>query len=120
MATTAHWWVFSAFIGATIPGVAFVVASNQLVRSNELGAVGDQCERMAEAMTFRSAVEAQIVEQIGPPEPAPLLGALVEATQGRVRTVRSAIDAEGDEELSSTVDALPTVDALLSRVAWRP
>ena len=100
----ALWWVFSAFIGAIITGVTLVVTINQLVLSQELGAVGEQRERMEEAMAFRSAAEAHIDEPIGPPEPAAFLGALVEATQERVETVRSAVAAEDDEELTSTVD----------------
>jgi hypothetical protein len=41
--------LFQALLTATITGVTL----NQLVLSQELGAVGDQCNRMDGAMTFR-------------------------------------------------------------------
>lgn len=45
-------FLFSAFIGAIITGTSIVVTINQLVLSQELGAVGDQRERMQESMEF--------------------------------------------------------------------
>jgi hypothetical protein len=45
--------LFQALLTATITGVTLVLTLNQLVLSQELGAVGDQCNRMDGAMTFR-------------------------------------------------------------------
>ncbi len=65
-------FLFSAFIGAIITGTSIVVTINQLVLSQELGAVGQQRGRMQEAMGFRRDVESTIEEDASPPEPAAL------------------------------------------------
>lgn len=48
--------LFQALLAATITGVTLVLTLNQLVLSQELGAVGDQRERMDGAMQFRQDV----------------------------------------------------------------
>lgn len=63
-------FLFSAFIGAIITGTSIVVTINQLVLSQELGAVGKQQSRMQNSMDFRQDVEKNIDKTIVPPEPA--------------------------------------------------
>jgi hypothetical protein len=80
--------LFQALLSATVTGVTLVVTINQLVLSQELGALGDQRERMAGAMAFRRDVEDVIAEDVAPATPAGFLRALVEA----VRTHAAALD----------------------------
>ena len=90
--------LFQALLTAIITGVTLVVTINQLVLSQELGAVGDQRERMEGAMAFRRAVEDVIDEPVAPAEPAAFLGALVEATGERAGTLTDAAEAGLDPE----------------------
>jgi hypothetical protein len=68
------------YVGAIITGVTLVVTINQLVLSQELGAVGDQHERMTEAMAFREDVADALDVGASPPDPARFLQALVDHT----------------------------------------
>lgn len=52
--------LFSSMIGPIITGVTLVVTIGQLVLSQEMGAVGDQRERMQEAMDFRRDIESAV------------------------------------------------------------
>ena len=87
---------FESLTGATITGVTLVLTLNQLVLSQELGAVGDQRERMEEAMAFRRDAEDLLDRGVSPPEPAAFLGALLETTREHAATLREGVD-EGDE-----------------------
>ncbi|MFB6074710.1 MAG: hypothetical protein ABEJ89_06830 [Haloarculaceae archaeon] len=79
--------LFQALVTAIITGVTLVVTISQLVLSQELGAVGDQRERMAGAMDFRREVEDLVDEPVSPPDPAGFLRAIVAATGERARAV---------------------------------
>ncbi|APW96607.1 hypothetical protein CHINAEXTREME_01950 [Halobiforma lacisalsi AJ5] len=96
-------YLFSAFIGAIITGTSIVVTINQLVLSQELGAVGKQRERMTEAMEFRQSVEDTIAEDASPPEPAAFLFELVEGVQKRARELEAEVETERDEELRAKI-----------------
>lgn len=85
---------FQAFIGATITGVTIVVTLTQLVLSQELGAVGDQRERMQGAMQFREDTADLLDESVSPPEPADFLRSLLTVTHDRAETLR---DSAGDD-----------------------
>ena len=65
----AMWWIFSNFIGAIITGVTLVVTLNQLVLSQELGAVGEQRDRLQNSMSFRQDIEDTIDIAVTPPSP---------------------------------------------------
>jgi len=91
-------WIFSAFIGAIITGTSIVVTINQLVLSQELGAVGDQRERMEEAMKFRRDTEDKLEEDVTPPEPAGFLYELVDGIEDEATDFESAV--AGDTDLS--------------------
>ncbi|GAB3668334.1 hypothetical protein [Halopiger thermotolerans] len=84
-------WIFSAFIGAIITGTSIVVTINQLVLSQELGAVGDQRERMTSAMDFRSDIEDELTEDVTPPEPAAFLYELVDGIQEEARELEETV-----------------------------
>lgn len=102
--------LFQALLTAIITGVTLVITINQLVISQELGAVGDQRERMEGAMAFRREVEDVLGEPVAPAEPAAFLRALVEATQERAEALAEAtdegLDAERRERVQSYVDSL--------------
>ncbi|MFD1563810.1 hypothetical protein ACFR99_09640 [Haloarchaeobius amylolyticus] len=87
-------WIFSAFIGAIITGTSIVVTINQLVLSQELGAVGDQRERMQEAMDFRYDIEDELTMDVTPPEPAAFLYELVAGIQEEANEFESMIAAD--------------------------
>ncbi len=97
-------FLFSAFIGAIITGTSIVVTINQLVLSQELGAVGEQRDRMADAMAFRQDVEGTIDEDASPPEPAAFLYELVDSVQSRADELTREVDAERDPALCETVE----------------
>ncbi|MFP8951911.1 hypothetical protein ACLI4Z_02895 [Natrialbaceae archaeon A-arb3/5] len=96
-------FLFSAFIGAIITGTSIVVTINQLVLSQELGAVGSQRDRMESAMSFRRDTEDLLEESASPPEPGGFLFELVDGVQMHATDLESEIQDERDEELRETV-----------------
>ena len=100
----AMWWTFSGFISAIITGVTLVVTLNQLVLSQELGAVGDQRERMQESMAFREDIEDHINLNVSPPEPAAFMQLLVDRCQAQAEQLQDAVADERDAALKETVD----------------
>jgi hypothetical protein len=92
-----------AFLTAIITGVTLVVTINQVVLSQELGAVGDQRERMAGAMQFREDVAEATEASVAPPEPSAFLRALVDAASARAEALAEAV-RDGDAELQERVE----------------
>jgi hypothetical protein len=88
--------LFQGLLTATITGVTLVLTLNQLVLSQELGAVGDQRERMAGAMRFRDDVAEAVGAPVGPARPAQFLRALVQVAGSRAETLRAAVGGPGD------------------------
>ncbi|MFD1635126.1 hypothetical protein ACOZ4L_05230 [Haloplanus ruber] len=86
--------LFQGFLAATITGVTLVLTLNQLVLSQELGAVGDQRERMAGALDFRTDAADRIGAPVSPARPAQFLEALVHACERHARTIRDAVDED--------------------------
>ncbi|MFB6169988.1 MAG: hypothetical protein ABEJ06_02470 [Haloarculaceae archaeon] len=97
--------LFQAMLGATITGVTLVLTLNQLVLSQELGAVGDQRERMSGAMSFREDAADVVDAPVSPPRPAQFLRALVQVAGDRAATLREAVDAD-DPDLADAVEDL--------------
>ena len=95
---------FQALTTALITGVTLVVTINQLVLSQELGAVDDQRERLSGSMEFRDDVEGVIDGPIAPPEPAAFLQAIVDATGDHALEFREAVGESRDQELRERVD----------------
>lgn len=97
--------LFGPFMGSSvITGVTLVVTLNQLVLSQELGAIGEQRERMSEAMDFRRDVESASNVGLAPPEPSAFLRQLIAAMEDRAETLHERLSEEADEELQETVD----------------
>ncbi|WP_345786349.1 hypothetical protein [Halobellus salinisoli] len=99
--------LFQALVTATITGVTLVVSINSLVLSQELGALGDQRERMEGAMSFRRDVEDVIGPDIAPATPANFLRELIAAVETRARAL-SAVGDTAAEDVPS--EAAPTGD----------
>lgn len=96
--------IFSSMFGPIITGVTLVATIGQLVLSQELGAVGDQRERMDEAMDFRRTIESESDLDVSPPEPAAFLRELVAATEDRAERLRDVVEDDRDEELKENVN----------------
>jgi hypothetical protein len=97
--------LFQALITSIVTGVTLIITITQLVLAQELGAAGDQRDRMAGAMSFRREVADVLDVPVSPPEPAAFLGALVAATRASAETVRSAVESGHDRELRDRIDA---------------
>jgi hypothetical protein len=98
--------LFQGFLTATITGVTLVLTLNQLVLSQELGAVGDQRERMDEAMAFREDVSETIQAPVSPSRPAQFLRALVQVSSERAQDLKDCIADTDDEDLERAVEDL--------------
>jgi hypothetical protein len=98
--------LFQGFLTATITGVTLVLTLNQLVLSQELGAVGDQRERMEEAMAFRQDVSDVVQTPVSPSRPAQFLRALVQVSSEQAKDLRDAVADVDDEGLSTAVEEL--------------
>jgi hypothetical protein len=93
---------FQALISGTVTGVTIVLTLNQLVLSQELGALDDQRERMRGAMSFREEV-GELLGKTPPAEPSAFLAAMVEETGDRAAALREV--AFEDDELDRLVDS---------------
>ncbi|AGN01553.1 hypothetical protein L593_08040 [Salinarchaeum sp. Harcht-Bsk1] len=102
--------LFQGLLTAIVTGVTLVVTINQLVLSQELGAVGDQRDRMQGSLEFRDDVAVQLEEPVSPPEPSAFLRSLLEATADRARELRAAVadcpDPEARDEIAHYADEL--------------
>ena len=85
--------LFQALVTATITGVTLVVSINALVLSQELGALGDQRDRMEGSLSFRRDVESELGLDAVPTSPAAFLGALVDAVETRSAGLAEAVAA---------------------------
>jgi hypothetical protein len=97
--------VFQGFLLATITGVTLVLTLNQLVLSQELGAAGDQRERMTGAMEFRDDVADAVQAPVSPARPAQFLRALVQVAGERAADLATAEDS-ADEQLADDITDL--------------
>jgi len=98
--------LFQALVTATITGVTLVLTLTQLVLSQELGAVGDQQERMDEAMAFRETVADRIDAPVSPARPSQFLRALVTVAGERAADLQQAVGESADDELREEVATL--------------
>ncbi|WP_255195224.1 hypothetical protein [Halorarius litoreus] len=86
--------LFQGFLTATITGVTLVLTLNQLVLSQELGAVGDQRERMEGAMRFREDAADLLDAPVAPARPSQFLRGFVQVAGQRARDLREAVATE--------------------------
>ncbi|PCR89697.1 hypothetical protein [Natrinema ejinorense] len=90
--------LFTPIIIGIIIGVSLVLTFNQLVLSAELGPIGDQRERMTDALDFRRDAEAAIDRNTSPPEPSIFLRGLVESTEERGRALLELLESDPEIE----------------------
>lgn len=95
--------IFGTMVGALILGVTLVVAINQLIISQENGPLGDQHERMSNAMAVRGFV-SELTEKPLSAEPSEFSRDIIVATESRAETLRRTIDATTEPKLASEVD----------------
>jgi hypothetical protein len=95
--------LLQALVGATVTGVTLVLTLNQLVLSQELGAIDDQRERMAGAMEFRTDVESYLDDPAAPTEPSAFLRALVTAAGDRAERLGESVGDDPDDEAGAGV-----------------
>lgn len=95
--------IFGTMISSLILGVTLVVAISQLIISQENGPLGDQHERMSNAMTVRGFV-SELTEKPLPAEPSEFSRELIVATETKAKTVRRTIDATNEPKLESAVE----------------
>ena len=108
--------LFQGFLTATITGVTLVLTLNQLVLSQELGAVGDQRERMAGALEFRDDAADLLETPVSPARPSQFLRALVQLAGRRARDLRDAVD-EGHSSHAAVTDLTESLIDNADRVA---
>lgn len=112
--------LFQALVTAIVTGVTLVVTITQLVLSQELGAVGDQRERMEGSLAFRSDVADVVDAPVSPPEPSAFLRALVDATRARAEDLAAAVEDGGEagEQVHGYTDSLVSnADRVRDRLA---
>ncbi|WP_137285492.1 hypothetical protein [Halorussus salinisoli] len=105
--------MFSATIGTIVTGTTLVVTISQLVISQEIGPLGDQRQRMSDAMDFRTYA-TDLFEDPPEADPAQFLGQLLEATERRADALDAQLAATDDEDLHQQVAAL--LDSLRTNV----
>jgi len=98
--------LFQALVTAIITGVTLVVTLSQLVLSQELGAAGDQVDRMDGAMAFRRDVESHIESDVSPPDPASFLQSIVEAAGREGGALAETVGRNDDGEIAAFADDL--------------
>ncbi|MEF8856607.1 MAG: hypothetical protein V5A16_04210 [Haloplanus sp.] len=106
--------LFQGLLTATITGVTLVLTLNQLVLSQELGAVGDQRERMRGALDFRDDAADLLDLPVSPAHPSQFLRALVQSAGRHARTLRDAAGSDHDEVATLTESLIDNADGVAS------
>ncbi|WP_266077127.1 hypothetical protein [Haladaptatus caseinilyticus] len=99
--------MFSTMIGANITGTTLVVTISQLVISQENGPLGDQRQRMSDAMDFRNFV-GEMLGHTTPSDPSTFLKKIIDATETRANELRDSVSEIDElcEELDEFIDSL--------------
>lgn len=97
--------LFGAMIGVIVTGTTLVVAIGQLVLTQENGPLGDQRQRMSNAMDFRERTE-ELTGSPSPTDPSAFLQVLISSATERSHALESAIDGMGGETLHQEVEQL--------------
>jgi hypothetical protein len=101
--------IFSTMIGVVVTGTTLVVTINQLVLSQENGPLGDQRQRMSDAMDFRTYT-TDLFGGVVPADPSTFLKQLVEETERRTEALdRIVMDSENEtlrREVEEFVDSV--------------
>jgi hypothetical protein len=100
---------FSTMVGSVITAVTLVVSVSQLVISQENGPLGDQHQRMSDAMDFRSYTE-DLTGREAPADPSHFLRVFVDESEQRAKAVKRLAAEKDDEAFNAELDTL--VDSL--------
>jgi len=92
-------------IQVRVTGTTLVVTISQLVLSQEDGPLGDQRQRMSDAMDFRTYM-SELIEDVVPNQPSAFLGRLVAETDRRAEAL-DQLAADADDQ--DYRDAVSTV-----------
>ncbi|MFB1064965.1 hypothetical protein [Natrinema sp. H-ect4] len=95
--------MFSTMIGAIITGATLVVTIGQLVLSQENGPLGDQRDRMENAMDFRDYTE-ELIGSPSPADPSEFLRQLVFVAELRAKALRDGVADNDNDQLRAEVD----------------
>ncbi|WP_227380796.1 hypothetical protein [Haladaptatus halobius] len=95
--------IFSTMLGATITGTTLVVTISQLVISQENGPLGDQHQRMSDAMDFREYL-SEMLGHSTPADPSAFLQQLIGGAEQRTNDLREAIAKNGHDDLQNEID----------------
>lgn len=95
--------LFSTMLGAIITGTTLIVTISQLVISQENGPLGDQHERMSNAMNYREYTR-ELIDQPTPVDPSAFLRELVNATQQCTNALRDCVSGSEDDQLRAEID----------------
>lgn len=88
--------MFSTMIAVIVTGTTLVVTIGQLVLTQENGPLGDQHERMSDAMEVREFTE-ELIGSPSPADPATFLDGIIGVTERRSRSLRESIGETGDD-----------------------
>ncbi|UPV73669.1 hypothetical protein M0R89_14115 [Halorussus limi] len=97
--------MFSTMIGTVVTGTTLVVTISQLVISQENGPLGDQRQRMSDAMDFRTYA-TELFESPPEADPGAFLGQLLEVNERRADALEAQLADNDDEELRQQVGEL--------------
>ncbi|RBI58353.1 hypothetical protein DMJ13_27080 [halophilic archaeon] len=94
--------IFSAMIGVLVTGTTLVVTISQLVLSQENGPLGDQRQRMSDAMDFRTYTK-DLLGDVVPVDPSAFLTVLVEETERRSEALDRIIARNDSSDVQDEV-----------------
>ena len=97
--------MFSTMIGTVITGTTLVVTISQLVISQQNGPLGDQRQRMSDAMDFRTYATA-LFESAPEADPGQFLRQLLEANKRRADDLEERLADSDDRDLRRQVGEL--------------
>lgn len=97
--------LFGAMIGVIVTGTTLVVTIGQLVLTQESGPLGDQQERMSNAMDFRDRTE-DLTGSASPADPSTFLQVLISSAVDRARALEDSVKDSHAAALREEVDQL--------------
>jgi hypothetical protein len=95
--------MFTTMISVVVTGTTLVVAIGQLVLTQENGPLGDQRERMANAMDFREFTQ-ELTDEPSPTDPGAFLDALVAATITHSNAVQAELTSGTMNDVEANLD----------------
>jgi hypothetical protein len=94
--------MFSTMISVVVTGTTLVVTISQLVISQENGPLGDQRQRMSDAMDFRTYA-TELFQEAPSASPAGFLDQLLDTTERRADRLATVVEESDDPELRRQV-----------------